>query len=89
MMYLFIYLLLALLVLHRHGPQNRIQLNINSKLDFLKHVSLRAPQQFAEIFVHASHSQLLQAVVAMVDSVRGHYDHPSSVGVVSELAANG
>lgn len=64
-------------------------INTHSKLDFLKHVSLRPPQQFAEILVHASHSQLLQAVVTMVDSVLGHYDHPGSVGVFSQLAADG
>lgn len=48
-----------------------------------------APQERPEILVHATCSQLLQAVVAMDDIVGGHHDHPDSVGVLAELAADG
>lgn len=46
-------------------------------------------QELLEILVHASSSQLLQAVVAMDDIVGGHHHHPEAVGVLAELAADG
>lgn len=46
-------------------------------------------QELPEILLHASYSQLLQAVVAVDDIILSYYDHPDSVSVFAELAANG
>lgn len=46
-------------------------------------------QELLEVLVHASRSQLLQAVVAMDDTVGGHHHHPDAVGVLAKLAADG
>lgn len=46
-------------------------------------------QELPEVFVHASRSQLLQAVVAVDDVVGGHHHHPDAVRVVAQLASDG
>lgn len=46
-------------------------------------------QELPEVFVHASLSHLLQAVVTVDDLVGGHDHHPDAVGVLAELAADG
>lgn len=46
-------------------------------------------QELSEVLVHASCSQLLQAVVAVDDTVSSHHHHPDAVGVLAKLAADG
>lgn len=46
-------------------------------------------QEFPKVLVHASCSQLLQAVVAVDDAVSSHHHHPDAVGVLAKLAADG
>lgn len=46
-------------------------------------------QDFSEVLIYASCSQLLQAEVAVDDAVSSHHHHPDAVGVLAKLAADG